>query len=57
MEDSIERNPGLKKQVITTGLSWYPAKGAVVKAELQFLKSGSADAFSTVFNAGFGVMF
>jgi len=57
VEDSIERNPGLKKQVITTGLSWYPAKGAVVKAELQFLKSGSADAFSTVFNAGFGVMF
>jgi hypothetical protein len=33
------------------------ARGAVVKADMQFLKPASESKFSKAFNAGIGVMF
>jgi hypothetical protein len=57
MEGGMARNEGYNNTIITTGLSWRMAKGAVLKADMQFMRPGSEDRFSQVFNAGFGVMF
>ncbi|MBU1371014.1 MAG: hypothetical protein KJ578_03940 [Bacteroidetes bacterium] len=44
-------------QAITTGLTWRLVQGAVFKTDIQLVKPASADAYSTTFNAGFGIMF
>ena len=54
---NIARNHAYQKDVITTGLSLFLDSGAVVKADMQFIKDGASDNFTTSFNAGFGVMF
>jgi hypothetical protein len=54
---NITDNLSYQKNVITTGLSFFPTQGAVVKADLQFVKTGASDKYVTTFNAGFGVMF
>ena len=54
---NITDNLSYRKNVITTGLSFFLTQGAVVKADLQFVKTGASDKFATTFNAGFGVMF
>lgn len=54
---SLEANKSYDLDIITCGLSMKLAKGAVVKADMQFLKSAADSEFSTVFNAGIGVMF
>lgn len=56
-DKSISVNPGYEKSIITTGLTLHLTRGAVVKAEMQFVKSGADDKFTKVFNAGIGVMF
>jgi hypothetical protein len=43
--------------VVTTGLSFFLTSGAVVKADMQFVKTGASDKYAKTFNAGFGVMF
>ena len=55
--DNITRNEDFKKTAITTGLTWKMTQNAVLKADLQFVKSASDDKFAKVFNAGFGIMF
>ncbi|WP_291860440.1 hypothetical protein [Marinilabilia sp.] len=57
VEDNISKNPTYEKNIITTGLSLKLAPGAVVKADMQFVKSGNEDKFNKTFNAGIGVMF
>ncbi len=57
VENIFENNQAYKKTVLTTGLTLQIAKGAVVKTDIQFIKSANDDKFSKVFNAGFGVMF
>ena len=54
---ALQKNKTYNNNVITTGLSYKIAKGAVVKADLQFIKSEAASQYSKVFNAGIGVMF
>lgn len=54
---NITDNLSYQKNVITTGLSFFLSQGAVVKADLQFVKTGASDKYATTFNAGFGVMF
>lgn len=56
-ENSISVNPGYKKSIITTGLTLHLTRGAVVKADMQFVKSGADNKFAKTFNAGVGVMF
>ncbi|VAW19322.1 FIG00651834: hypothetical protein [hydrothermal vent metagenome] len=51
------KNGAYNTKSITTGLSWNLARGAVLKADLQFLKTATGSQYSKVFNAGFGVMF
>jgi outer membrane protease len=57
VESNISKNPGYEKNIITTGLTLKLTPGAVVKADMQFIKSGNEDEFSKTFNAGIGVMF
>ncbi len=57
VESNISKNIGYKKSVITTGLTLQLTKGAVAKADVQFIKSGSDDKYAKTLNLGVGVMF
>jgi hypothetical protein len=57
VSENINENNAYQKDVITTGLSLFLDNGAVVKADMQFVKDGSGDEFAKTFNAGFGIMF
>jgi hypothetical protein len=57
VENNISKNPAYERNIITTGLTLKLTPGAVVKADMQFVKSGNDDEFSKTFNAGIGVMF
>lgn len=57
VEEGIVRNDAYNKTIVTAGLTWRLAKGAVLKADMQFVKSGADEKSAQVFNAGFGVMF
>lgn len=46
-----------KNTLITTGLTFRLNSKAVIKADMQFIKSDPAVEFSKTFNAGVGVMF
>ncbi len=50
-------NPKYNVNVITTGLTLHLTKGAVLKADVDFLKSKADTKPTTTFNAGLGVMF
>ncbi len=55
--NGLARNAAYDIKIITGGFSLKLAKGAVVKADIQFLKSEAVQEFSKVFNAGVGIMF
>jgi hypothetical protein len=57
VEEGIVKNEAFHNTIVTAGLSWRMARGAVLKADMQFVKPGNADSFNQIFNAGFGVMF
>ncbi len=57
VEGGLAKNKSYNNTIITTGLTWQLARGAVLKADMQFVRPASADEFGRVFNAGFGVMF
>lgn len=55
--EGIEKNLAYDNTILTTGITWKLAQGAVLKADVQFLNNAKADNTTYVFNAGFGVMF
>ncbi len=57
VEKDIVKNKQYNQVMITTGLTWKIVKGAVLKADVQFLKSEADDKYANVFNVGFGYMF
>ena len=57
VDSYLQKNPSYNQSVITTGLTWKIAKGAVMKVDMQFQKPEGASDYTKVFNAGFGVMF
>ena len=57
VHSSITKNDSYNKTAITTGLSWRITQGAVVKADMQFIKSKANSEYNKVFNAGVGIMF
>lgn len=57
VEAETIKNLNYKNTIITTGLTWKLHQKAVIKTDVQFTKSASADQFTKVFNAGVGVMF
>ncbi|MCK5208821.1 MAG: hypothetical protein KAQ79_12390, partial [Cyclobacteriaceae bacterium] len=57
VEGELEKNDNYHRTVITTGLGWKVAPGAIFKIDMQFLKTKADDTFSTIFNAGVGIWF
>lgn len=57
VEGDVTENPAYENTVITTGLTLKVHKNAVLKTDLQFVKSAAATEYSKVLNAGIGVMF
>lgn len=57
VESTITKNLAFEKTAITTGLTLALTKGAVVKADVQFLKDAATNKYVKTFNAGIGVMF
>lgn len=56
-EGGLAKNKAYNNDAITTGLTWKLAKGAVIKGDMQFVKSEAASEYSKIFSAGIGVMF
>jgi hypothetical protein len=57
VEEGISKNKSYANTIITTGFSWKISKGAVLKVDMQYVKSDIDDKFKNIFNTGFGVMF
>lgn len=57
VESNITKNLAYEKTAITTGLTLALTKGAVVKADVQFVKDAATNKYAQTFNAGVGVMF
>lgn len=57
VESNISKNLSYEKHAITTGLTLKLTKGAVAKADVQFVKDAASDKYTKTFNAGIGVMF
>jgi len=53
----LPKNKEYDNQILTGGLTFKLARGAVVKADIQFIRPATSDEFAKTFNAGFGVMF
>jgi hypothetical protein len=53
----LVKNKAYNSNAITTGITYKLAKGAVAKADMQFVKSEAASQFSKTVNLGIGVMF
>jgi len=56
-EGNLQASKANEVQAITSGITWRMTQGVVFKTDLQFVKPASADKYSTIFNAGFGIMF
>ena len=54
---NITKNKSYKNAVITTGLTFKLAPGAVLKTDMQWVKADGASSSTKVFSAGLGVMF
>lgn len=57
VDSYLEKNPNYNQTVVTTGLTWKLAQGAVMKVDMQFQKAENESEYSKTFNAGFGVFF
>ena len=55
--DEIEQNGAYHRTIITTGLGWKITPGAILKADMQFIKTKANDSYSKTFNAGVGIWF
>lgn len=57
VENNISKNIAYRKEAIITGFTLVLAKGAVAKADMQFIKTGNDNKFAKALNVGVGVMF
>jgi hypothetical protein len=57
MAQGFNANPSMEKQAIVTGIEWEMARGALLKADMQFVKSPADAKYVKAINAGVGVMF
>ena len=57
VDQTMTKNPNYENRLITTGLTFRFSSKAVIKTDMQFIKSDFAEEFSKTFNAGIGVMF
>ncbi len=56
-DNNIQKNPKYAANSITTGLTLKLSQGAVVKTDIDFLKTDADSKPTVTFNAGIGVMF
>lgn len=57
MANGCQSNENYSKTILTTGLGWKLSKGAVLKADVQFVKSEADTKYAKMLNAGIGVAF
>lgn len=57
VENNISKNIAYRKEAIITGFTLILSKGAVAKADMQFIKTGNDNKFAKTLNVGVGVMF
>jgi hypothetical protein len=57
VEQGFTLNPDYDKQAVVTGLEWEMARGALLKADMQFVKAANQNEYVKTFNAGVGIMF
>ncbi|MCU4177422.1 hypothetical protein [Carboxylicivirga sp. N1Y90] len=57
VDGMLAKNDAYDVKAITTGLTLKLTQNAVLKADMQFVKSADADEYSKTINAGFGIMF
>lgn len=57
VESNITKNLTYEKTAITTGLTLALTQGAVLKADVQFVKDAATNKYAQTFNTGVGVMF
>lgn len=53
----IEKNDAYHRTIISAGLGWKVSPGAILKADMQFIKTKADESANTVFNAGVGIWF
>ena len=56
-DGGLEKNDAYNVSEITTGIGWRIGNGAVLKADVQFIKTAAADKARKQFNMGVGVWF
>ncbi len=57
IDQGVVRSPSNAASILTSGLTWKITPKVAFKSDLQFVKKKSDDKSSTIFNAGFGLMF
>lgn len=57
VEAPLEVNKTYEITDFTAGLGWWLHAGAVLKTDVNFVKSAASDKYSTMFNAGVGIWF
>ncbi len=57
MESGFTADDKYDQTVITTGLGWKMSRGAILKADMQFIKTGASDDYTNTFNLGIGIWF
>ncbi|GAB4332597.1 MAG: FlxA-like family protein [Bacteroidales bacterium] len=57
VDNDIQRNDNYRKEIITAGISFYPAQNTVVKADMQWMNPQGDAASTTWLNLGIGFMF
>lgn len=54
---NLAKNKAFEKSAVVAGLGWTLAPGAVLKADIQWVKSEADNKAAKAFNAGIGIMF
>lgn len=57
VESPVQKNPAYENTIITAGLSFKLNKGAVIKADIQFLKPESTGDWGKTINTGISILF
>lgn len=57
VDGSLQKKASYEKNALSAGLTFALTKGAVVKGDVQFLKSGGDTSYAKTLNLGIGVMF
>lgn len=57
VDGPLESNKAYELTDITAGLGWWLHAGAVLKADVNFVKTAADDKYATTFNAGVGIWF